>query len=200
MSSKDYSRTQKRPEHSGLDSPSRKKQPSSQDDGEEPPAKKANFGLSGALSRDQKNGQMYKGVLLKFQEPPEARTPSVKWRLHVFKGANELSVLHISKQSAYLIGRNHDVADIPVDHPSCSSQHAVIQYRALPSADNEGKLHCRPYLMDLESTNGTFLNSVRIDSARYYQLRPKDVIRFAESTREYVLLSENSVSVSKIDR
>lgn len=36
-------------------------------------------------------------------------------------------LLHIHRQSAYLIGRDRLVADIAVDHPSCSKQHAVIQ-------------------------------------------------------------------------
>jgi len=49
--------------------------------------------------------------------------------------------------------------------------------------------------MDLESTNGTFLNGVRIDSARYYQLIKGDVLTFGASTREYVLLTENTTSI-----
>lgn len=36
-------------------------------------------------------------------------------------------LLHIQRQSAYLIGRDRLVADIPIEHPSCSKQHAVIQ-------------------------------------------------------------------------
>ena len=31
----------------------------------------------------------------------------------------------------------------------------------------------RPYIMDLGSTNGTYLNSERLDSQRYYELLPK---------------------------
>ena len=34
-------------------------------------------------------------------------------------------------------------------------------------------LYRRPYLMDLGSTNGTFLNGERIDSQRYYELLEK---------------------------
>ena len=36
-------------------------------------------------------------------------------------------LLHIHRQSAYLIGRDRTVTDIPIEHPSCSKQHAVIQ-------------------------------------------------------------------------
>lgn len=153
--------------------------------------KKPDFGLSGVLAADSSGrggSNMYKGVVLKFQEPPEARTPNKQWRLYVFKGEEQIDTLHISKQSAYLCGRNEEIADISLQHPSCSSQHAVLQYRALPDKET-GKLSCQPYLLDLESTNGTFLNGVRIDAARYYQLKKGDVLKFGSSTREYVLLA-----------
>ena len=39
----------------------------------------------------------------------------------------ESELLHIHRQSAYLIGRDRAVADILVEHPSCSKQHAAIQ-------------------------------------------------------------------------
>jgi smad nuclear-interacting protein 1 len=165
-----------------------------------PPAAKPNFGLSGALAKDVSRAgtaggsRMYKGVLLKFQEPPEARAPVTQWRLYVYKNDNLEQTLHISKQSAYLIGRSPEICDIITAHPSCSTQHAVLQYRALPiqKKNEDGStatvLHCQPYLLDLESTNGTFLNGVRLDAARYYQCKTKDVLRFGASTREYVLL------------
>jgi len=50
----------------------------------------------------------------------------------------------------------------------------------------------RPYLMDLDSTNGTFINQNRIEPRRYYELFEKDTIKFGISSREYVLLHENS--------
>ena len=46
----------------------------------------------------------------------------------------------------------------------------------------------KPYLIDLESTNKTFLNSEEIEAARYYELRTKDVLKFGESQREYVIM------------
>ena len=58
-----------------------------------------------------------------------------------------------------------------------------------------GKINTQPYIMDLESANGTFLNGVPIDAARYYQLKKGDVIRFGASTREYVLLTANTKKI-----
>jgi smad nuclear-interacting protein 1 len=176
---------------------------------ENPNKVKANFALSGALATDTTTGNSRDGIALKFSEPPEARVPNTRWRLYVFrkkdgKDINDgelIDTYHISKQSSYLFGRERKVADIPVDHSSLSKQHAVLQYRALPSKEDRAgvmmsgaptKLLCRPYLMDLESTNGTFINGVRLDSARFYELKRGDVITFGASTREYVLLTDQS--------
>ena len=37
--------------------------------------------------------------------------------------------LPIHRQSCYLFGRERRIADVPTDHPSCSKQQAVIQFR-----------------------------------------------------------------------
>lgn len=51
-------------------------------------AEKANFGLSGALAKDKVTGSTFNGIELKWSEPADARAPSTKWRLYVFKGTN----------------------------------------------------------------------------------------------------------------
>ncbi len=42
--------------------------------------------------------------------------------------------------------------------------------------------------MDLESTNGTLLNKEKIEAARYYELKPQDVLNFGLSKRDYVVM------------
>ncbi|RUS22935.1 SMAD/FHA domain-containing protein, partial [Jimgerdemannia flammicorona] len=133
-----------------------------------------NFALSGKLAAETNT---YKGVVLKYSEPAEARKPTKKWRLYVFKG-------------------NEQIADIAVDHPSCSKQHSVLQFRQVPETDEatgQTRRLVKPFIIDLESTNGTWLNGDRIPESRYVELRPKDVIKFGSSTREYVLLHDDAV-------
>ncbi|KAI8818966.1 SMAD/FHA domain-containing protein [Fimicolochytrium jonesii] len=148
-----------------------------------------NFNVSGALAADQNT---FKGVVLKYSEPPEARKPKERYRLYVFKGKEQIDLLHIHRQSAFLLGRDRVVADIPVDHPSCSKQHAAIQYRQIVETDPLGQVTrtVKPYIIDLDSANGTFINNSRIPGSRYVELKVGDTIKFGFSSRDYVLLSE----------
>ena len=151
---------------------------------------KPNFALSGKLTSDTNT---FNGVVIKYNEPPEAKKPKRKWRLYPFKGEESLPFIPIHTQSAFLLGRDRKVADIPIDHPSCSSQQAVIQFRAIPFTRDDGSKgkKTRPYIIDLDSSNGTFLNNKRIDSRKYYELMEKDVLKFAFSSRDYVLMHED---------
>ncbi|KJE93693.1 smad nuclear interacting protein 1 [Capsaspora owczarzaki ATCC 30864] len=150
-----------------------------------------NFALSGALAAETNT---FNGVVLKYAEPLEARKPKKQWRLYPFKGEQSLDVIPLHTQSAYMFGRDRQVADIPLDHPSCSKQHAVIQYRQMPHERPDGTqvLRVKPYLIDLDSANGTTLNGKRIDPRRYYELLLKDSICFGLSSREYVLLHDQA--------
>lgn len=150
-----------------------------------------NFGLSGKLTEDTNK---VNGVVIKYAEPPEARKPKRRWRLYPFKGEETLPTMYIHRQSCYLIGRDRKVCDLPVDHPSCSKQHAVLQYRLVPFTRDDGSMgkRVRPYIIDLESANGTFLNNKKIEPKKYIEIMEKDVLKFGFSSREYVMLHENS--------
>lgn len=62
-------------------------------------------------------------------------------------------------KSTYYIGRSCK-CDVQVAHPSCSVDHAVIQFR------NKVGVGSRPlplpFIVDLGSENGTYLNGERI--------------------------------------
>ncbi|XP_008552532.1 smad nuclear-interacting protein 1 [Microplitis demolitor] len=152
---------------------------------------KPNFELSGKLTED---ANTVNGIVIKYAEPDDARKPKRGWRLYPFKGEKSLPLLYVHRQSAYLLGRDRKVADIPLDHPSCSKQHAALQYRLVSYTREDGTTgkRIRPYLIDLESANGTFVNDVKLEPRRFHELLEKDVIKFGFSSREYVLLHERS--------
>ena len=62
---------------------------------------------SGNLAKDTNT---YNGVVIKYNEPPEARKPIKRWRLYCFKGDQELPFYPMHRQSAYLFGRDRLVA------------------------------------------------------------------------------------------
>ena len=97
---------------------------------------KVNFGLTGALAKDEKTGNLRNGVVLKFSEALDASIPDRKWRLYVFDGDDLKEILHIHREASFLIGKDIRVADIVIDHDSISKQHALITFRNVEVSDS----------------------------------------------------------------
>lgn len=90
-----------------------------------------------------------------------------------------------------------------------SSERHYLLRRLRHISDSE---YCRPFVIDLDSTNGTHVNDETIPTTRFYELKPSDgtyvhpllrqvtvidtfciitiVLKFGQSTREYVLLHD----------
>ncbi|RMZ78807.1 hypothetical protein DV738_g3577, partial [Chaetothyriales sp. CBS 135597] len=153
---------------------------------------KPNFATTGRLAAAsntvQKAGQ---SIVLKYHEPPEARKPSgaARWRMYVFKGEEIVDTVELAQQSCWLFGREAAVVDVLLEHPSTSKQHAVIQFRYTEVKNEFGdrKGRVKPYILDLESANGTTVNGDLIPNAQYIELRDKDVVQFGRSSREYIV-------------
>lgn len=165
------------------------------EDGEpEKPKEKPNYGNTGVLAAASNSVAQADGtsIALKYHEPAEARKPPPRdqWKLFVFKGPDVVDTIDLSLRSCWLIGREMSVVDLPAEHPSISKQHAVIQFRYTEKrnefGDKSGRV--KPYLIDLESANGTVLNDSKVPDSRYLELRDKDMIQFGQSTREYVVM------------
>ncbi|KAF2768566.1 SMAD/FHA domain-containing protein [Teratosphaeria nubilosa] len=156
-----------------------------------PPKQKPNFKPTGLLAKEA-NTVAGTTTVLKYHEPPEARKPPPKeaWRIYVFKGKDLLDIIHLHERSCWLFGRDKNVTDVLLEHPSISKQHAVIQFRHITSTNEYGdrSSKVKPYLIDLESANGTKLNGERVDASRYMELIDGDMVGFGDSEREYVLM------------
>lgn len=131
-------------------------------------------------------------VVLKYHEPPESRKPPAKepWRLYVFKGDDLLEVMELHERSCWLIGKERMVVDFPLDHPSCSKQHAAIQFRYVEKRNEFGDRigRVKPYVIDLESANGSSVNGEAVPAGRFVEVRDKDMLKFGLSSREYVMI------------
>ena len=160
--------------------------------GEKPVEKqKPNFKPTGLLAKEA-NTVEGTTTVLKYHEPPEARKPSAKqqWRMYVFKKQDLLDTIQLHTRSAWLVGRDQKITDLFLEHPSISKQHAVIQFRHRTSTNEFGDKtsKVKPYLIDLDSANGTKLNGKKVEASRYMELLDQDVLSFGDSEREYVMM------------
>ena len=83
---------------------------------------------------------MISGVVLKFTQPLDFAIPNEDWRLYTFKENNNKDILQINKKSFYLVGKDERICHIMINHPSCSRQHAVIQFRKINKKNDTGNI------------------------------------------------------------
>ena len=110
--------------------------------------------------------------------------------MYVFKKKELLDTIYLHQRSVWLTGRDQKVTDLLLEHPSISKQHAVIQFRHITGTSEYGDKtsKVKPYLIDLESANGTKLNGKLVEASRFVEMVDGDVVAFGESEREYVLM------------
>uniref|UniRef100_A0A1B6KDP3 Nuclear inhibitor of protein phosphatase 1 n=1 Tax=Graphocephala atropunctata TaxID=36148 RepID=A0A1B6KDP3_9HEMI len=113
-----------------------------------------------------------------YDVPSWAGKPPVGLHLDVMKGDKLIQKLMLDQKKCYLFGRNPQMNDFCIDHQSCSRVHAAFVYHK--------HLH-RAFLVDLGSTHGTYIGSLRIDSHKPTQLPIDSIFHFGASTRNYII-------------
>jgi len=112
-----------------------------------------------------------------FKEPDWIASPKhTAAYIEVIKSGEAIDKIQLGKK-ATVLGRNADVCDVVLDHPSSSRKHAAIVHH------KNGKL----YLIDLQSGHGTFVDEVRIKPNSPMSLKEGMTIRFGASSRLYVV-------------
>ncbi|KAL3287511.1 hypothetical protein HHI36_001980 [Cryptolaemus montrouzieri] len=84
----------------------------------------------------------------------------------------------IDEKKCYLFGRNAQMNDFSIDHASCSRVHAALVWH---------KHLNRGFLVDLGSTHGTFIGSLRLEAYKPTQLPIDSNFHFGASTRNYII-------------
>ncbi|XP_006631311.1 nuclear inhibitor of protein phosphatase 1 [Lepisosteus oculatus] len=113
-----------------------------------------------------------------FDCPTWAGKPPPGLHLDVVKGDKLVEKLIIDEKKYYLFGRNPDICDFTIDHQSCSRVHAALVYH---------KHLKRVFLIDLNSTHGTFLGHIRLEPHKPQQVPIDSTVSFGASTRVYTL-------------
>ncbi|KAJ8290204.1 hypothetical protein GJAV_G00009900 [Gymnothorax javanicus] len=113
-----------------------------------------------------------------FDCPSWAGKPPAGLHLDVVKGEKLIEKLIIDEKKYYLFGRNPDICDFIIDHQSCSRVHAALVYH---------KHLKRLFLIDLNSTHGTFLGHIRLEAHKPQQVPIDSTLKFGASTRVYTI-------------
>ncbi|KAF6145126.1 hypothetical protein GIB67_013477 [Kingdonia uniflora] len=101
--------------------------------------------------------------------------------LDVLKGSEVLGQISLDKRK-HIFGRQFPVCDYVLDHQSVSRQHAVV----VPHKN--GSI----YVIDLGSVHGTFVANERLTKEIPVELEEGQSLRFAASTRSYILRKNNA--------
>lgn len=100
------------------------------------------------------------------------------------KQTNLVEKLIIDQKPYYLFGRNKEACDFNLEHTSCSRVHAALVFH---------KHLNRSFLIDLKSTHGTFIGTIRLEPQKPTQVQVDSVIRFGASSRSYVLREKPAI-------
>ena len=115
---------------------------------------------------------------------------------------SKLHIMCIIIMNVQVFGRL-PVCDVPLEHPSISRYHAVLQYRptSAPTTEDQGEgggplsfgtpNEAGFYVYDLGSTHGSFLNKSKLQPRVYYKVRVGQMVKFGGSSRLFVLEVNN---------
>lgn len=112
-----------------------------------------------------------------YHPPDWSAVPKEAFNVEVLKDGLIIDTIYLADKAYYTLGRQHDIVDIPMDHPSISRIHAVLNYRS------DGSL----MLLDLNSAQGTYLNKSICEKNVYHRVYVGDIIKFGASTRKYIV-------------
>ncbi|KAM8945380.1 kanadaptin [Pelodytes ibericus] len=119
-----------------------------------------------------------------YREPSWSGRPQTLYSLEILKAGSIVSTKSLNELSWIVIGRL-PTCHIPLEHPSVSRYHAVLQYRQILGSEPDEE--CGFYVYDLGSTHGTYLNKQRIQPKTYCRFRVGHVLKFGGSTRLFIL-------------
>lgn len=115
---------------------------------------------------------------LPYKEPTWGGSCEEKYSFEVIKNGAVIDTIDLATSCFQVVGRLPS-CNIPMEHPSLSRHHAVIQY----SKGNSEEFPKGWYLFDLDSTHGTWINKNKVPPKKFHRLHVGYVMKFGGSTR-----------------
>ena len=122
-----------------------------------------------------------------YKEPPWSGLSEEDFSFEVIKNGAVIDKVDLKSKAYHVIGRLPS-CDIPMEHPSLSRYHAVVQY----SCGSSETFPKGWYLYDLDSTHGTWINKNRVPPKKYHRLHVDYVVKYGGSTRLFILHGPDS--------
>ena len=123
-----------------------------------------------------------KDAPLPYIEPPWSGKCTAAYSFDILKSGKIIDSLDLTSRNYFVFGRLKS-CDVPMDHPSLSRYHAVVQYCSQEQPNRDVGW----YLYDLGSTHGSFVNKQKVAARIYVRLRVGYMIKLAGSSRLHIL-------------
>ncbi|KAJ1921570.1 hypothetical protein H4219_000608 [Mycoemilia scoparia] len=127
---------------------------------------------------------------LPYEAPQDGALPKRKYTFEVIKDGAMVDNIYLPSDKEFVTLGRLPICDIPMEHPSVSRYHCVIQFR------DDGEA----YIYDLGSGHGTVLNKQRIQPKSFKKLNVGDQIRFGSSTRTWIFMTDDNEYIEKKER
>ncbi|XP_038078519.1 kanadaptin-like [Patiria miniata] len=126
--------------------------------------------------------KLAKAPPLPYKEPSWSGVPQKEYFLDVLKGGAIISKIPLNDKSYHVFGRL-ETCDIPLEHPSLSRYHLVLQYRLTGDSEHDPGF----YLYDLGSTHSSWFNKQQMEGRVFYRIRVGHMFKLGGSSRMYIL-------------
>lgn len=108
-----------------------------------------------------------------------------RWIFTLFKDDEVLNTMYLNK--SYINFGKDTSMDVQLKEEECEDHHAVVCFRA----SKDGTIN--PYIIDLNTKHGTYVNGKKIESLKYYQLLHSDKVKFVNTSNIEFLLMDSEV-------
>lgn len=120
-------------------------------------------------------------IAIPYKEPSWGDIAEEEYRFEVLKNGTIIDNVKLDK--SFIVFGRLPSCDVPMEHPSLSRHHAVVQFCKTPTPEQEKGW----YLYDLDSTHGTWINKNKVYPKKYYRIRVGHVLKFGGSSRLHIL-------------